>query len=81
MIVSCTNCKSQYYVNDLKIKDKIFGFNCPKCKTNVEIDNRENKKQKGKEHIEQAAGKIDKKSTSGKVAVEKEPEIGDAFFR
>jgi predicted Zn finger-like uncharacterized protein len=81
MIVSCTNCKSQYSVNDSKIRGKIFGFNCPKCGTNVEIDNRD--KNKENELIEPVPDKITKKympkGMPEKAAMESEPKIGAAF--
>jgi predicted Zn finger-like uncharacterized protein len=77
MIVSCTNCKSQYSVNDSKIKGKIFGFNCPKCGTNVEIDNREKKKEE--EFNEPDLEIIEKKVMPGKTAIESESKIGAAF--
>lgn len=40
MIVSCSKCDSKYSVDDLKVEGKRFGFTCPKCGENVEIDNR-----------------------------------------
>ena len=40
MIVRCTNCSSAYSVEDSKVEGKKFGFECPKCGTNVVIDNR-----------------------------------------
>ncbi|MFH0974263.1 MAG: DUF4389 domain-containing protein [Spirochaetota bacterium] len=66
MIVSCTNCGSQYSVNDSKIMGKKFGFECPKCGTNVEIDNREEKKER--ELSEQT---MDKKGKDKNVFEEK----------
>ncbi len=40
MIVKCTECNASYSVDDGKVKDKKFGFICPKCGVNVIIDNR-----------------------------------------
>ncbi len=40
MIVRCTECNAAYAVDDEKVQDKKFGFSCPKCGTNVIIDNR-----------------------------------------
>jgi len=40
MIVRCTDCNAAYVVDDGKIENKKFGFTCPKCGTNVIIDNR-----------------------------------------
>ncbi|TAL38871.1 MAG: DUF4389 domain-containing protein [Spirochaetes bacterium] len=40
MIVRCTHCDAAYAVDDKKIENKKFGFSCPKCGTNVIIDNR-----------------------------------------
>ena len=40
MIVRCTECNAAYAVDDEKVRDKKFGFTCPKCGTNVIIDNR-----------------------------------------
>ncbi|MBP8082372.1 MAG: zinc-ribbon domain-containing protein [Spirochaetes bacterium] len=40
MIVRCTNCNSAYSVDDSKVEGKKFGFGCPKCGTNVVVDNR-----------------------------------------
>lgn len=40
MIVRCTECNAAYAVDDEKVRDKKFGFTCPKCETNVIIDNR-----------------------------------------
>ncbi len=40
MIVRCTHCDAAYAVDDSKISNKKFGFSCPKCGTNVIIDNR-----------------------------------------
>ncbi|MCU0843403.1 MAG: zinc-ribbon domain-containing protein [Spirochaetes bacterium] len=40
MIVRCTHCDAAYAVDDGKITNKKFGFSCPKCGTNVIIDNR-----------------------------------------
>ncbi len=77
MIVSCTNCKSQYSVNDSKIRDKIFGFTCPKCGTNVEIDNRQEKRER--ETHEPVAEKPVKKEIPGKTAEEKKSPIGADF--
>ena len=45
MIVSCSNCNSKYTVDDSKIIGKRFGFNCPKCGSTVEFDNRDKKKE------------------------------------
>ena len=40
MIVKCTECNASYSVDDEKVENKKFGFSCPKCGTNVIIDNR-----------------------------------------
>lgn len=40
MIVKCTECHASYSVDDSKVDNKKFGFSCPKCGTNVIIDNR-----------------------------------------
>jgi ribosomal protein S27AE len=40
MIVRCTECNAAYAVDDEKVQNKKFGFSCPKCGTNVIIDNR-----------------------------------------
>lgn len=40
MIVKCTECHASYSVDDAKVENKKFGFSCPKCGTNVIIDNR-----------------------------------------
>ncbi len=40
MIVKCTECNASYSVDDGKVKNKKFGFICPKCGVNVIIDNR-----------------------------------------
>jgi predicted Zn finger-like uncharacterized protein len=40
MIVRCTECNAAYAVDDKKIENKKFAFSCPKCGTNVVIDNR-----------------------------------------
>lgn len=40
MIVRCSECNTAYAVDDHKIENKKFAFNCPKCGTNVVIDNR-----------------------------------------
>jgi hypothetical protein len=77
MIVSCTNCKSQYSVNDSKIRDKIFGFTCPKCGTNVEIDNREKKTEK--ELYEPAVEKAAKKGASETALKESKASLGASF--
>lgn len=44
MIVRCTHCDAAYAVDDGKITNKKFGFSCPKCGTNVIIDNRREKR-------------------------------------
>ncbi|MBN2040548.1 MAG: zinc-ribbon domain-containing protein [Spirochaetes bacterium] len=44
MIVSCSKCDSKYSVDDSKVDGKRFGFVCPKCGENVEIDNRAGEK-------------------------------------
>ena len=79
MIVSCTNCKAQYSVNDSKIKDKIFGFNCPKCGTNVEIDNRAKSREKEKESFRQTAAAFDEDSITEELAEETGLGSGAAF--
>jgi hypothetical protein len=66
-------------VNDSKIKGKIFGFNCPKCGTNVEIDNREKKKDEREDSFEQVVDKVEKKGVTSKIIEESEPESGVAF--
>ena len=40
MIVKCTDCHAAYSVDDSKVLNKKFGFTCPKCGTNVIMDNR-----------------------------------------
>ena len=40
MIVKCTECHAAYSVDDSKVLNKKFGFTCPKCGTNVIMDNR-----------------------------------------
>jgi predicted Zn finger-like uncharacterized protein len=40
MKVRCSHCNAAYSVDDAKIAGKMFGFDCPKCGTNVVIDNR-----------------------------------------
>lgn len=40
MIVKCSDCHASYSVDDSKVTNKKFGFSCPKCGTNVIIDNR-----------------------------------------
>ncbi len=40
MIVRCTNCKSAFAVDDVKVMDKKFAFTCPKCDHENIIDNR-----------------------------------------
>ena len=41
MIIRCTNCEAAYSVDDHKVDNKRFAFNCPRCKTHNVIDNRE----------------------------------------
>jgi predicted Zn finger-like uncharacterized protein len=40
MKVKCSHCNTSYSVDDAKVTGKKFGFDCPKCGTNVVIDNR-----------------------------------------
>lgn len=40
MKVKCSHCSTSYSVDDAKVTGKKFGFDCPKCGTNVVIDNR-----------------------------------------
>ncbi len=40
MIVKCSDCNASYSVDDAKVKNKKFAFTCPKCGSNVIIDNR-----------------------------------------
>jgi predicted Zn finger-like uncharacterized protein len=40
MKVKCSHCSTSYSVDDSKVTGKKFGFDCPKCGTNVVIDNR-----------------------------------------
>lgn len=40
MIIRCTSCNAAYSVADNKVTNKKFGFSCPKCGTEVVIDNR-----------------------------------------
>jgi len=45
MIVTCTQCSSKFTVNDEKIQNRIFLFECPDCSKEVIIDNRPDKKE------------------------------------
>jgi predicted Zn finger-like uncharacterized protein len=40
MIVRCSHCSSAFAVNDDKVENKKFAFNCPKCANENVIDNR-----------------------------------------
>jgi hypothetical protein len=40
MIVRCSKCRSSYSVDDTKVRNKKFAFQCPKCETENIIDNR-----------------------------------------
>ncbi len=40
MIVRCSNCSAAFAVDDEKVQDKKFAFNCPKCEHENIIDNR-----------------------------------------
>lgn len=40
MIVRCSNCRSSFSVDDAKVRNKKFAFQCPKCETENIIDNR-----------------------------------------
>ncbi len=40
MIVRCNNCESAFAVDDEKVANKKFAFNCPKCSSENIIDNR-----------------------------------------
>jgi len=40
MIVRCTHCRTAFSVNDAKIRNKKFSFNCPKCAEENIFDNR-----------------------------------------
>lgn len=77
MIVSCANCNSKYSVDDSKIKGKRFGFNCPKCGENVEIDNRNILKNKDEEVIEQSFFREDAVGKTTKTATQKKADIQD----
>lgn len=43
MIVKCTHCNASFAVDDSKVENKKFAFNCPKCTTENIIDNRPQK--------------------------------------
>lgn len=45
MIIRCTDCEATYSVEDHKVDNKRFAFNCPRCKTHNVIDNRETGKE------------------------------------
>ena len=79
MIVSCTNCKAQYSVNDSKIQDKIFGFTCPKCGTSVEIDNRAKSGNTEIESHVQLADTFDKGSITDDFSQEAEQDSSASF--
>jgi DNA-directed RNA polymerase subunit M/transcription elongation factor TFIIS len=40
MVIRCSNCNSAYAVNDSKVENKKFAFNCPNCSAENIIDNR-----------------------------------------
>ncbi len=44
MIVRCSNCNSAFAVDDDKVRDKKFAFNCPKCGTENIFDNKSHEK-------------------------------------
>jgi predicted Zn finger-like uncharacterized protein len=53
MIVKCSNCDASYTVDDEKVNNRRFAFECPKCSSNVIIDNRTGEKELAQDSLKQ----------------------------
>lgn len=62
MIVKCSDCNASYSVDDAKVKNKKFAFTCPKCGSNVIIDNRISQPREQMRVAAEAVSAIDRDS-------------------